>query len=265
MRSHWSSGHTDAMQRDGAPGPAPLPTMAAARTVAAVKTYGRGETMVRALDGIDVEFRAGLFSAIMGPSGSGKSTLMHCLAGLDRLTSGHVFIGDTELGTLDDRRLTTLRRDRVGFIFQTFNLVPTLTALENMTLPLALAGRKPDEAWVASVVATLGIGDRLKHKPLELSGGQQQRVAVGRALVSRPQIIFGDEPTGNLDSKASAEVMRLLREAVDDLGQTVVIVTHDPVAAGFADRVVFLEDGRVVDEMTDPSPERIIDHMRTEG
>lgn len=244
---------------------AALSTTAAARAVAAVKIYGRGETMVRALDAIDVEFGSGQFSAIMGPSGSGKSTLMHCLAGLDRLTSGQVFIGDTDLGTLDDRHLTTLRRDRVGFIFQTFNLVPTLTALENMTLPMALAGRKPDQAWLDSVVTTLGIGDRLRHKPLELSGGQQQRVAVGRALVTRPQIIFGDEPTGNLDSKASAEVMGLLRNAVDQLGQTVVIVTHDPNAAGFADRVVFLEDGRIVDEMPDPTPEKIIDHMRVDG
>jgi putative ABC transport system ATP-binding protein len=238
---------------------------AAARAAGAVKIYGRGETAVRALDGIDAEFRAGQFSAIMGPSGSGKSTLMHCLAGLDRLTSGRVFIGDVDLGTLDDRALTTLRRDHVGFIFQTFNLVPTLTALENMTLPLALAGRKPDPGWLDSVVKTLAIGDRLRHKPLELSGGQQQRVAVGRALLSRPQIIFGDEPTGNLDSKASAEVMRLLRNAVDTLNQTVVIVTHDPGAAGFADRVVFLDDGRIVDEMEEPTAEKIIDHMKAEG
>lgn len=252
------------MHSDVVPSSAP-PTTAAARAVAAVKIYGRGETMVRALDSINAEFPAGRFNAIMGPSGSGKSTLMHCLAGLDRLTSGQVFIGDVDLGTLDDRGLTILRRDRVGFIFQTFNLVPTLTALENITLPLALAGRRPDQAWLDSVVSTLGIGDRLRHKPTELSGGQQQRVAVGRALVTRPQIIFGDEPTGNLDSRSSAEVMRLLRNAVDQLGQTVVIVTHDPVAAGFADRVVFLEDGRIVDEMTDPTPERIIDHMRIEG
>jgi putative ABC transport system ATP-binding protein len=252
------------MQSDVVPTPAPQAT-AAARAVAAVKIYGRGETMVRALDSIDAEFPAGRFNAIMGPSGSGKSTLMHCLAGLDRLTSGQVFIGDVDLGTLDDRRLTILRRDRVGFIFQTFNLVPTLNALENITLPMALAGRRPDKAWLDSVVSTLGIGDRLKHKPTELSGGQQQRVAVGRALATRPQIIFGDEPTGNLDSRSSAEVMRLLRNAVDQLGQTVVIVTHDPVAAGFADRVVFLGDGRIVDEMADPTPEKIIDHMRTEG
>jgi putative ABC transport system ATP-binding protein len=234
----------------------------AARAIGAVKVYGRGDTLVRALDGIDVAFGAGRFSAIMGPSGSGKSTLMHCLAGLDRLTSGQALIGDADLGALDDRALTALRRDRIGFIFQTFNLVPTLTALENMTLPLALAGRRADQGWLDSVVATLGIGDRLRHKPLELSGGQQQRVAVGRALVTRPEIIFGDEPTGNLDSRASAEVLRLLRDAVDQLGQTVVIVTHDPVAAGFADRVVFLEDGLIVDDMENPTAQRVIDHMR---
>jgi putative ABC transport system ATP-binding protein len=245
--------------------PTAPPRTAAARAVAAVKIYGRGETEVRALDHIDVEFPAGQFSAIMGPSGSGKSTLMHCLAGLDRLTSGQVLIGDVDLGTLDDRALTALRRDRVGFIFQTFNLIPTLNALENMTLPLALAGRRPDREWLDSVVATLGIGDRLHHKPLELSGGQQQRVAVGRALITRPEIIFGDEPTGNLDSRSSGEVLGLLRNAVDQLGQTVVIVTHDPVAAGFSDRVVFLEDGRIVGELLSPTPERVVDHMRGEG
>jgi putative ABC transport system ATP-binding protein len=251
------------MQSDIRLGTAPVGS-AAARAVAAVKIYGRGETAVQALDSIDVVFQAGQFSAIMGPSGSGKSTLMHCLAGLDRLTSGQVFIGDVDLGRLDDRGLTVMRRDRVGFIFQTFNLVPTLNALENMTLPITLAGRKADQAWVDSVVATLGIGDRLKHKPLELSGGQQQRVAVGRALVTRPQIIFGDEPTGNLDSHSSRDVLKLLRSSVDSLGQTVVIVTHDPVAAGFADRVVFLEDGRIVDEMLDPTAQRVIERMKIE-
>jgi putative ABC transport system ATP-binding protein len=230
-----------------------------------VKIYGRGETAVRALDSIDVTFESGRFSAIMGPSGSGKSTLMHCVAGLDRLTSGDVFIGDVNLGALDDRELTSLRRDRVGFIFQTFNLVPTLTALENIMLPLDLAGRKVEPAWLDWVVDTLGIRDRLKHKPLELSGGQQQRVAVGRALITRPAIIFGDEPTGNLDSRASGEVMRLLRHAVESLGQTVVIVTHDPVAASFANRVVFLGDGRIVDEIVNPTAQQILDHMKRDG
>lgn len=230
-----------------------------------MKIYGRGETAVRALDSIDVTFESGRFSAIMGPSGSGKSTLMHCVAGLDRLTSGDVFIGDVNLGALDDRELTSLRRDRVGFIFQTFNLVPTLTALENIMLPLDLAGRKVEPAWLDWVVDTLGIRDRLKHKPLELSGGQQQRVAVGRALITRPAIIFGDEPTGNLDSRASGEVMRLLRHAVESLGQTVVIVTHDPVAASFANRVVFLGDGRIVDEIVNPTAQQILDHMKRDG
>jgi putative ABC transport system ATP-binding protein len=234
----------------------------AAEAVDAVKVYGQGDTTVRALAGVTVAFTTGRFSAIMGPSGSGKSTLMHCLAGLDRLTSGRVVIAGTDLNTLNDRQLTLLRRDRVGFIFQTFNLVPTLTAIENITLPLDLAGRKPEQGWLDSVISTLGIGDRLHHKPSELSGGQQQRVAVGRALVSRPAIIFGDEPTGNLDSHASAEVLRLLRDAVDHLDQTVVMVTHDPVAAGYADRVVFLADGQVVDEMQQPTTAKIIDHMK---
>jgi putative ABC transport system ATP-binding protein len=238
---------------------------AAAHATDAVKIYGRGDTAVRALDNVNVAFWSGQFTAIMGPSGSGKSTLMHCLAGLDRLTSGQVFIGEHDLGKLDDRALTTLRRDHVGFIFQTFNLVPTLNAMENLTLPMDLAGRKPDREWVESVIATLGIADRLKHKPLELSGGQQQRVAVGRALITKPEIIFGDEPTGNLDSKSSAEVLKMLRNAVDTLGQTVVVVTHDPAAASFADRVVFLGDGRIVDEMNDPTQERIIDHMKAES
>jgi putative ABC transport system ATP-binding protein len=252
------------VQPTGSTTDAVTPT-AAARAVAAVKIYGRGETAVRALDSIDVTFESGRFSAIMGPSGSGKSTLMHCVAGLDRLTSGDVFIGDVNLGALDDRELTSLRRDRVGFIFQTFNLVPTLTALENIMLPLDLAGRKVEPAWLDWVVDTLGIRDRLKHKPLELSGGQQQRVAVGRALITRPAIIFGDEPTGNLDSRASGEVMRLLRHAVESLGQTVVIVTHDPVAASFANRVVFLGDGRIVDEIVNPTAQQILDHMKRDG
>jgi len=241
------------------------PTTVAAHVVDAVKVYGRGETLVRALDGVSVEFRAGNFTAIMGPSGSGKSTLMHCIAGLDQLTSGQVFIGDTDLSALNDKALTTLRRDRLGFIFQTFNLVPTLTAIENITLPLDLAHRKPDQAWLDSVIETLGIADRMKHKPSELSGGQQQRVAVGRALASRPEIIFGDEPTGNLDSRAGAEVLGLLRNAVDTLGQTVVMVTHDPVAAGYADQVIFLADGRVVDQMDTPTTAKVIDHMKMLG
>ncbi|MFI5041964.1 MAG: ABC transporter ATP-binding protein [Acidimicrobiales bacterium] len=230
-----------------------------------MKVYGKGDTTVRALDGVTVSFAAGHFTAIMGPSGSGKSTLMHCLAGLDRLTSGEVIIGDTTLSTLNDKALTRLRRDRVGFIFQQYNLVPTLTALENITLPLSLAGRKPDPSWLDNVITTLGLGDRLKHKPSELSGGQQQRVAVGRALITRPQIIFGDEPTGNLDSHAGAEVLGFLRNSVSKLDQTVVMVTHDPGAASYADRVVFLADGRVVDEMADPTAERVLDHMKRMG
>ena len=242
-----------------------MSSVAAAEVIDAVKVYGKGETTVRALDGVSVRFPAERFTAIMGPSGSGKSTLMHCTAGLDTLTSGRVLIGDTDLSTLDDRGLTALRRDRIGFVFQTFNLVPTLNALENITLPMDLAGRQADQAWLDSVIATLGIGDRLKHRPNELSGGQQQRVAVGRALASKPQIIFGDEPTGNLDSHASAEVLGLLREAVLHLGQTVVIVTHDPVAASYAHRVLFLADGRIVDDVEAPTPETVMDHMKRLG
>jgi putative ABC transport system ATP-binding protein len=237
----------------------------AAQVIDAVKVYGKGETAVRALDGVTVAFASGRFSAIMGPSGSGKSTLMHCLAGLDRLTTGRVLIGDADLGTLDDKALTLLRRDRVGFIFQQFNLVPTLSAMENITLPLDLAGRKPDRAWLDGVIDTLGLRDRLRHKPSELSGGQQQRVAVARALATRPAIIFADEPTGNLDSTASTEVLGFMRNSVSDLGQTVVMVTHDPTAAGYADRAVFLEDGRVVDELADPTAERVLDRMKGLG
>jgi len=244
-----------------APSPDPAGSTAA-EAVEAVKVYGRGETSVRALDGVSVSFATGRFTAIMGPSGSGKSTLMHCLAGLDTLTSGRVIIGDTDLGLLDDKALTMLRRDRVGFVFQQFNLVPTLTALENITLPMDLAGRKPDKQWLDSVVSTLRLGDRLKHKPSELSGGQQQRVAVGRALATRPAIIFADEPTGNLDSRAGAEVLEFLRTSVKSWGQTVVMVTHDPVAASYADRIVFLGDGRIVDEMAEPTAARVIDHMK---
>ncbi|MFI7552945.1 ABC transporter ATP-binding protein [Micromonospora sediminimaris] len=223
------------------------------------KQYGTGQAAVVALDDLDVDFAAGRFTAIMGPSGSGKSTLMHCLAGLDRPTAGTVRVGDTELGRLDDRRLTLLRRDRIGFVFQKFNLLPALRAEENITLPLDIAGRRPDPAWLRQVVAAVGLTDRLRHRPAELSGGQQQRVAVARALITKPWVIFADEPTGNLDSRAGAEVLRLLREAVDTLGQTVVMVTHDPVAAAHADRVVFLADGRLVRELAEPTAERILD------
>jgi putative ABC transport system ATP-binding protein len=220
----------------------------AARAVDLVKSYGSGDTEVRALDHVSVDIGAGEFTAIMGPSGSGKSTLMHCLAGLDSLTSGSVAIGDVDLVGLSDKKLTALRRDRIGFVFQSFNLVPTLTAIENITLPTAIAGRKPDQQWLDTVIDTLGIRDRLTHRPSELSGGQQQRVAVARAIASRPDIVFGDEPTGNLDSHTSAEVLTMLRRSVDELGQTVVIVTHDPAAAGYADRVLSLSDGRIVSD-----------------
>jgi putative ABC transport system ATP-binding protein len=245
--------------------PTTAATTAAARTDAARKVYGEGSTEVIALDDVSVEFRAGEFTAIMGPSGSGKSTLMHCAAGLDDLTSGRVFIGDTELTTLNDKELTLLRRENVGFVFQSFNLVPTLTALENMTLPLSLAGEKPDPAWLDTVVGTVGLADRLHHRPSELSGGQQQRVAVGRALASKPAIIFADEPTGNLDSRSGSEILSFMAGAVRELGQTIVMVTHDPVAASYADRVVFLNDGRIVDELLDPTPETVLDRMKKLG
>jgi putative ABC transport system ATP-binding protein len=242
------------------------PTMkVAARAVDAVKVYGEGGAAVRALDGVSVEFPVGRFSAIMGPSGSGKSTLLHCMAGLDRLTSGHVFIGEVDLGSLDEKRLTVLRREKIGFVFQAYNLVPTLTASENVTLPLDIAGRKPDEAWLDTVIDTVGLRDRLSHRPSELSGGQQQRVAAARALVSRPEIVFADEPTGNLDSRAGAELLGFMRRAVQQYGQTIVMVTHDPNAAGYADRVVFLADGRVVDEMAAPTAERVLDRMKSLG
>ncbi len=234
----------------------------AARSQDLKKIYGTGETAVHALDGVTVEFAAGEFTAIMGPSGSGKSTLMHCLAGLDSATSGAVFIGDTDLTSLSDKEMTQLRRDRVGFVFQAFNLVPTLTALENITLPVDIAGRKVDQEWLDTIVGRLGLGDRLGHRPGELSGGQQQRVACARALAGRPEIIFGDEPTGNLDSRSSGEVMSILRASVDEFGQTVVIVTHDPRAAAYADRVVFLSDGSVVDEMRDPTADSVLDRMK---
>jgi putative ABC transport system ATP-binding protein len=223
--------------------------------------YGTGDTAVVALDEISLDLPAGEFTAIMGPSGSGKSTLMHCLAGLDALTSGRVFIGDTDLAALSDRQRTILRRDRLGFVFQSFNLLPTLTAEENITLPADLAGRTPDPAWLAEVVAKLNLGDRLGHRPSELSGGQQQRVAVARALISRPEVVFADEPTGALDQKAGTELLRFLRAVVDELGQTVVMVTHDPGAAAYADRVVFLVDGTIVEELTGPSREAVLTVM----
>ncbi|MDQ1441685.1 MAG: putative transport system ATP-binding protein [Acidimicrobiaceae bacterium] len=241
---------------------APAP---AARAVDAVKIHGRGNTVVRALDGVTVELEHNRFTAIMGPSGSGKSTLLHCLAGLDTLTSGHVYVGDKDLGDLSERALTRLRRDRLGFIFQAYNLLPTLTAGENITLPLALAGRRADPLWLELVVDVVGLSDRLNHRPSELSGGEQLRVAAARALVSRPEIIFADEPTGSLDSRAGSSLLCFLRRAVDDFGQTIVMVTHDPVAASYADRIVFLADGRVVDEMLEPSVERAVEHMKHLG
>ncbi|WP_226962616.1 MULTISPECIES: ABC transporter ATP-binding protein [unclassified Streptomyces] len=237
-------------------------TSVAARAQDLSKVYGEGETRVVALDRVTVEFPQGEFTAIMGPSGSGKSTLMHCVAGLDSFTSGSVRIGDTELGTLKDKQLTQLRRDKIGFIFQAFNLLPTLTALENITLPMDIAGRKPDREWMDRVIDMVGLSGRLSHRPAQLSGGQQQRVAVARALASRPEIIFGDEPTGNLDSRSGAEVLGFLRNSVRELGQTVVMVTHDPVAASYADRVIFLADGRIVDEMLRPTADGVLDRMK---
>ena len=240
-------------------------TTAAARTEAASKVYGSGSTRVDALRSVSVSFAAGEFTAIMGPSGSGKSTLMHCVAGLDTLSEGAVFIGDTKLGDLSEKQLTLLRRDQVGFVFQAFNLIPTLTAIENITLPMDLAGRKPDQAWLDSVIDTVGLRDRLDHRPSELSGGQQQRVAVARALAGQPQVIFADEPTGNLDSTTSTEILEFLRRAVRDLGQTIVMVTHDPRAASYADRVLFLADGQIVTELRDPDAEQILETMTNLG
>jgi putative ABC transport system ATP-binding protein len=234
---------------------------AAARTVDLTKIYGTGGAQVRALDGVSVELFAGEFTAVMGPSGSGKSTLMHCCAALDKPTSGSVFIGETELTRLKDKELTRLRRDEVGFVFQSFNLVPTLTAQENIALPLSIAGRRPDKEWYDTVIDAVNLRDRLDHRPNELSGGQQQRVAVARALASRPSIVFADEPTGNLDSRSGAEVLTLLRRSVDEFNQTVVMVTHDPVAAAFTDRVVFLADGVVVDELREPDREVVLERM----
>ncbi len=237
----------------------------AARADKAVKVYGSGDTEVHALRAVDVGFEQGKFTAIMGPSGSGKSTLMHCMAGLDRLTGGETYIGDVPLSALNDKALTVLRRDKVGFIFQAFNLVPTLNAHENITLPMDLAGGVTDGAWVEEVIATVGLADRVTHRPNELSGGQQQSVAVARALASRPDIVFGDEPTGNLDSTTSAEILSFMRQAVRELGQTIVMVTHDPTSASYADRVLFLFDGRIVQELDDPTPDTVLDTIRSLG
>ncbi len=241
---------------------APAGTDAVASARGLLKVYGRGEAEVRALDGVDVDFGRGRFTAILGPSGSGKSTLMHCMAALDTPTAGSVVIDGVEVAGLRDKALTQLRRDRVGFVFQSFNLVPTLTARENITLPMDIAGTKVDQAWFDTVVDTVGLRDRLSHRPSELSGGQQQRVACARALASRPAIIFADEPTGNLDSRASAEILDFLRRSVDEFGQSIVIVTHEPVAAGYADRALFLADGRIVDEMQQPTAEAVLDRMK---
>jgi putative ABC transport system ATP-binding protein len=238
-----------------------MTTQVAARVVDLTKTYGAGETRVTALDSVTIGFTAGEFTAIMGPSGSGKSTLMHCAAGLDAATAGEVYVGDTDLTRLREKDLTVLRRDKIGFVFQSFNLIPTLTAHENITLPISIAGRRPDQVWFDTVIDTIGLRDRLSHRPGELSGGQQQRVACARALVSRPEIIFADEPTGNLDSTSGAEVLGFLRRSVDEFGQTIVMVTHDANAASYTDRVIFLADGQVVGEMREPTRESVLEHM----
>jgi putative ABC transport system ATP-binding protein len=240
----------------------PALSAGAARAVTAVKVYGHGETTVRALDGVTLDLAAGLFTAIMGPSGSGKSTLLHCLAALDGLTSGQVFLGGTELGALDDKSLTLLRRERIGFIFQSFNLLPALTAIDNITLPLRIRGQAPDRAWIDHLVGLVGLRERLRHTPAELSGGEQQRVAAVRALASRPEIVYADEPTGNLDRRTSDGLLGFLRRAVTEFGQTVVMVTHDPVAAAFADRVVFLADGRVAGQLAEPTGARVLDALK---
>ncbi len=238
------------------------PWSPAARAVGLTKVYGAGPATVRALAGVSVAFERGRFTAVMGPSGSGKSTLLHCMAGLDRPTSGQAFIGDAEIGHLGDRALTRLRRDRLGFVFQSFNLIPTLTAAENITLPADLAGRKVDRGWFDQLVGQLGLASRLAHRPAEMSGGQQQRVACARALINRPELVFADEPTGNLDSAASAEMLGFLRQSVSELGQSIVMVTHDPAAASFADRVVFLADGDMVDELYEPTSGSVLERMR---
>ncbi len=245
--------------------PPPETDQLAARAIDVAKVYGEGETAVRALDGVTVDFPTGRFTAIMGPSGSGKSTLMHCLAGLDRVTAGRIYIGDTNLSELSEKQLTLLRRERVGFVFQAFNLLPTLTAAENIELPMAIAGRKPDRPWVDRVIDAVGLRDRLGHKPSELSGGQQQRVAGARALATKPDIVFADEPTGNLDSVASAELLGFMRRSVDEFGQTIVMVTHDPNTAAYADLVLFLDDGRIIDEMANPTAEKVLDFLKKLG
>ncbi len=245
--------------------PPPARVEGAAHSIGASKVYGSGDTEVHALRDVSVQFDEGRFTAIMGPSGSGKSTLMQCMAGLDRLSAGETFVGDVALSTLGDKALTELRRDRIGFVFQAFNLIPTLNAAENITLPLDLAGRKPDRDWLEQVVTATDLGDRLDHRPNELSGGQQQRVAVARAMASRPDIVFGDEPTGNLDSRTSAEILAFMRAAVDEFGQTIVMVTHDPVSASYSDHVLFLNDGRIVDEMTNPTADAVLDKIKSLG
>jgi putative ABC transport system ATP-binding protein len=240
-----------------------LTTAAVVRAENARKVYGSGEPAVIALDDVTLSIPGGQFTAIMGPSGSGKSTLMHCLAGLDNLTAGHVFIGNLELGRLSDRQLTQLRRDRIGFVFQAFNLLPTLSALDNITLPMTLAGASPDRDWLEAVIGTVGLGGRLSHRPAELSGGQQQRVALARALATRPDIVFADEPTGNLDSRSGAEVLQFLRNAQVSMHQTIVMVTHDPVAASYADTAVFLADGRLVGSLDRPTAPAVLDYLKT--
>ena len=252
-------GTSEAVSSAGAPLPPPMP---AAQAVGLRKTYGTGAALVEALAGVDLALDRGRFTAVMGPSGSGKSTLMHCMAGLDRPTSGQVFIGGYDIGTLDDSGLTQMRRDRVGFVFQSFNLVPTLTAGENITLPIDLAGAKLDRGWFDYLVDQLGLGDRLSHRPTQLSGGQQQRVACARALINRPDLIFADEPTGNLDSNSSAEMLGFLRRSVRELGQSIVMVTHDPRGAAYADRVVFLADGKVVGELLEPTADSVLERVR---
>jgi putative ABC transport system ATP-binding protein len=243
----------------------PQTSTIAASTTSATKVYGSGEDAVYALRDVSVDFYEGQFTAIMGPSGSGKSTLMHCIAGLDELSSGSAIIDGTDLSSMKDKELTELRREKIGFVFQSFNLVPTLTANENIRLPLMLGNNKGDEAWIQKVISTVHLQDRLTHRPSELSGGQQQRVAVARALASQPRIIFADEPTGNLDSITGAEILTFMRKAVDDLGQTIVMVTHDPVAAAYADRIIFLADGHIVNEMTEPTADRVLDLMKSLG